>query len=420
MRRREPKDSTPRGFVQLDSDGKPVTMFRDWLSPPGAEDSLFTQNELRSLSGHNETAEEDLGTPKNEFVHFLRYHTREPYYGVPQVISALAAIHGQIHSEARNLRWFINRSVPDWLVVVKTDAATLRDPKGKEEVDEFLDEIEEHMKHLVQGEDHRTMMLKVPRDTMEMEWEELSPAPKDQDYQVYQLRNRDTVIRAYRMLPHRIGIIETASLGTGTGETQEETYKRAQIDPRQEMLEEFFNQVLDEMGWTAIRFKFRDLDVLDEMREMTLLTQAVATRAVTVNEIRRWLSRIVKNQDFPDYDDEFEDPENTVKSNVPIMFVEPAGAGVAFPPGAGVEPFAPGGSAEPTPGFQGLRAPIEIDRTYEPLATQLREALAPRMKEERRRLFAAGRRNGRPKPQATATGNADRALPAPKTPLRPS
>jgi len=340
---------------------------------------------------------------------------------VPQVIAALNAVYGQIYSDARNLRWFINRSVPDWLVMVKAQSSTLRDNAGREEVDDFLDEVEEHMKHLVQGEDHRTMMLKVPTDILEMEWEELTPAPKDQDYQVYQIRNRDTVIRAYRMLPHRIGIIETASLGSGSGESQEETYKRAQIDPRQEIIEKFVNQILDDMGWDAIRFKFREIDVLDEQREMGMYTQAVASKALTLNEMRRWLSRIVKDQDFPDYDEPDSDPEGTAQAKTPLMLLElQQGGPLVLPFGAGIEPFAPPSpNGEGQPSFGQLRAPVEIDRSYEDIARLVRDGLATKVETHRRRLFGAGRRgtNGRQESKATGTGNADRKVPA-TTPVR--
>lgn len=393
IRRRRPSDDgEPRGYVQLDDNGRQVTAFRDWRSDPNDPASRFTAAELRGLRAHHGRGDDDVDAPKNELVDFRRYHPTDAYYGVPQVIPALTAVYGQIFADARNLRWFINRSIPDWLIAIKADSATLRDPQKKSVIEKYMKALEEHMKHLVQGQDHRTLIVKLPRDTLEIEFEKLSTEPDFESFAGYQTRNRDMVVRAYRMLPHRIGIIETASLGTGTGETQEETYKRAQVDPRQLMLEDFFNQLLDEMGWTAVRFKFREIDVVDEAREMGLYSQAVTSKAMTLNEMRAWLSRIVKDQDFAPYTDDDQ-------ADIPLLLLElQVGGPLVLPPQFGpVEPVAPPVREPETP------RTARVDPGFANIHRRLREGLGGKVRQHRQRVLAAGRRNGDPQTAAAAS-----------------
>lgn len=389
-----PEGAKPRGFVQITNDGQTnaQTSYRPWLSDPKDPDYRFTQRELIELKAHDSTIDAELGTPieegmpKNELVDFKYYHSAEVHYGVPKVIAALAAIYGQIYSEARNLRFFVNRGVPDWVVSIEADNATLIDETpggGKEQVEAFEKLIEEHMKHLIQGEDHRTLIVKIPRDQIEAKWERLIDPLRDQDHQVYELRNRDKVIRAYRVLPHRIGIIETASLGTGTGETQEETYKRAQIDPRQKKFEDFARQLFDEMGWHMIELKFQDLDVTDEEREVGIFERAWNTHVLSINEAREWLSDIRKEKEYHRHPDPIAD--------IPWALLEAQNGGpITLPstmmglPGADESPRTASPSGEP-------RALRSEPQTYQQWSRLQRERLERKRETVARRLKGNGR-----------------------------
>jgi hypothetical protein len=241
--------------------------------------------------------------------------------------------------------------------------------------------IEEHLKYMIEGEDYKTLILELPIGDIEVTWERLSPEVKDQDFEVYQTRNRDIVMRVYRMLPHRVGIIEAASLGSGTGESQEETYKRAQVDPRQNVLEEFVDELLVRKTWTLIEFKFREIDVLDEAREMGLYVQASTTKVMTINELRNWLSRIVKDQDFPEYDDD--------RADIPVMFIEPElMAPVGFPGQPTIEPFGP--AVEPAIA-QLAAGPAwrTVDPDYANIARRMRAGLQERLAADRARVMGA-------------------------------
>ena len=379
------------GFVQLDNNGKEVAIFRGWGTDANAESSRYDAHEGRRFG-------KPTGTIKNELKQFKRYHSAEAYYGVPQVISALVALYGNIFSDSRNLRYFINRSVPEWLVTVKAEMHNWSDESFTQLVDDYISEVTEHLKYMIEGDDYRTLVTKVPSDALEVEWTKLSPDIKDQDFQEYQTRNRDMIVRAYRMLPHRIGIIETASLGAGTGESQEETYKRAQVDPRQEMLESFFDEILEETGIELVQFKFREIDMLDEQREAGIYQGVAGTKILTVNEMRRWVSRIVKDQDFPDYDDD--------QADIPLIFVEPQilGGGFGFGPGTPLlEPYA-AGEIQGAPVTRQLSMTPTVDPRYANVHRRIQQTLA-RRDEMRERIM--GRSNG--EGQARPVDDASRA-----------
>jgi capsid portal protein len=323
-----------RTWVQLNDQGQAVAFFREFGSSPEDPTSRMTQDEA-SRSRTQKTA----GALKNEVWVVKHHHPAELHYGVPPIIPALVALKGNLQAEARNLRYFLNRAMPDYLIQLMADASALAaedeaDMAGTGEVlGKVEDKIEELLTAVARGDDYKTGFLRVPRDQCELKFEKLGVSIADAEFVEYTRQNRDTQLRVYGVPPHRIGIIETASLGTGTGETQEETYKRSVIEPRQLDLEAFFNRVLDEHGLKLVRFKFRDIDVTDEEREMVMLATGVATGAPTLNEARAWLSRLVHDQDFPPYSEDenvSDDP-----SDVPIMLQQQAAGGG--------EPGAPGG-----------------------------------------------------------------------------
>ena len=328
------------GAIQLDEAGREVAFFRPFGSQPTGM-ALMDATEARITGA-------EAGELKHEIKNFRRYNAAELFYGVPPIISALAHVYGNIFSETRNVRYFFNRAMPDWLVEIKAARSTFNDDGTNAILDQYENAILEHMHFILQGDDQRTLMLRLPTGEIETKWEKLDTGLDDKDFLLgFRTANRDVIIGVYRMPPHRIGIVETASLGTGSGESQEETYKHSQLDPQQEMLEEFFNAILDDWGYKSIRFKFNEIDVIDELREWQMFAIASATGSLSVNEERTWISEIRKTQDFDDVDEDI--------ATLPKWIVEQQSAqmlGATFP-GPGV------------PTFRGSSSPLEMDRETE-------------------------------------------------------
>jgi capsid portal protein len=324
-----------RAYAQIGSDGKEVAYFRRFKfteTKAKAPEIYFSQDEAATMRYRGKQVME--GELKPELIDHKIYHPQSDHYGIPPIIAALTHLVGNIYSQNRNLRFFFNRGMPDYLVIVKADAAAFGDPLQGPLINQFVDSIEEHMKFLQEGEDYRVLTVRLPTGQIEVTLEKLGTAPQDQEFAGYQEDNSKAIVRVYRMLPHRLGIIETASLGSGTGESQEETYKRSQIDPLQSMLEGDFDSALDSAMILALRAKYAEIDVLDEAREMSLYVQASGVGDISINEGRAWLSRIVKDQDFPQDESDWAD--------IPRKLLELQLAQLIAPGEGGVRTFAAG------------------------------------------------------------------------------
>lgn len=351
-----------KGYMQLNAESRKIAAFfrpfgEDVKTPEEAPWQYLTRTEASQV-------EKTAGTLKNELLDFKRYHPAEVHYGIPPLISAMNAVAGNIFSDNRNVRFFINRGLPDWVVTIKADQATFSDPESKVIIDEFQASLEEHMRYLKEGDDYRILTLRLPSGELEVTWEKLNTELKDQNFQIYQTRNRDIIFRVYRMLPARAGVIETASLGSGTGESQNETYKRAQIDPRQLRFENFINTLLDQMTWTLVRFKCNEIDIVDEEREILIYSTAVTSKALSLNDKRAWLSRIIRDQDFPPSDEEFASlPDSLLELVVAGVLQQ---AGVVTPWAAGYPIVRPSIRESPDQGLAALRARMAARATPTP------------------------------------------------------
>jgi hypothetical protein len=159
-------------FVQIDQVGRAVAFFRQFLSRPGDETSRHTVEEA-IWSG------QESGSIKNELVEFRRYHPRELYYGIPPIVAALSNLYGNIFSDDRNLRFFVNRALPDWIVEIKASRSTLLDPQSKIIIDQYEQALREHLQNVIQGDDYRCLVIRLPNDEIETVWTKLSTEVKD-------------------------------------------------------------------------------------------------------------------------------------------------------------------------------------------------------------------------------------------------
>jgi capsid portal protein len=284
-------------YAQVSEGGRPLAYFRRFGSDPNDPASLLDQAEAR-IAGR------PVGSLKGELADFRRYHPAERYYGVPPIVAAFNQVAGNIFASNRNVRFFVNRAMPDYVVMIKADQASLEDPAAKKLIDDAQTMLEDHMEYMVKGQDHKTLTLLLPTGNVELEFMRVGDLPSDQEWGQYQKDNRDTILRVYRIRPEELGIIETAHLGSGTGENQAERYKRAQIEPSQTVFEDFWNGILDAGDFLLVRFAYAELDIIDEAVEITMCSAAAGTGGISVNDIRRWLSRVIKDQDFPDDEDE--------------------------------------------------------------------------------------------------------------------
>jgi capsid portal protein len=225
----------------------------------------------------------------NEMLWWRHYHSYSPVYGIPKIVPALAAVRGYQYQADRNIKFFFNRTLPEWCLMVKGDLVG-----AEKELEVFRENIGNHLELMLRGDHYRLLYLEIPKE-IELEWKKLGPDHKDADFREYRKDNRDEILRSYGMLPHRVGIIETGNIGTGTGETQIEVYKASVVKPRQETWEKKLANLMRE--GLSIRdhyAKFDEIDTLDEEREAGILAKIGALPFLTINEGREWITKYLK------------------------------------------------------------------------------------------------------------------------------
>jgi hypothetical protein len=269
-----------KGHVMLGRNTRDHAFFRTLFSDPTEESSI----------------DPTTGSVLNEMIYFRTYHPASPYYGVPTIVPAIQAIKGNTLSTARNLRFFTNRSFPEYLVEIRSTT----DNVPTDELAELEQNIDEHFKNILRGEDYKTLRVTLPAG-VSIHLEALGIKFDDVTLRQYRIDNRDEVVRSQGMMPNRIGIIESGNLGGGTGASQIEIYKTSTIKPPQEMFERVINMILHQeqpkgFGLKTVRWKIDEIDTIDEAREASIASQLSATGWLTVNEGRAYASQFLKIQ----------------------------------------------------------------------------------------------------------------------------
>lgn len=349
------------GYVMLSLETNRWAFFRKAFSDPEAE-----------------TSQNDDGDVFNEMFFWKEYHPGSIHYGLPPIVPAMRAIKGSLYAGERNIRFFQNRAMPEYVVIVEGQTDNI----NALELNKLLDDLEEHWANVLKGDDYRTWIGYLPAG-ITIRLEKVSIDVNDGTHLEYSRTNRDEILRANGMMPNRIGIIETGNIGAGTGESQIEIYKASMVEPIQEMLERTINAILHRetpqgFGLKSLKFKLNDLDTSDELVQAQIASLIASTGWPTFNDGRAYLSRFSK-MDFEEI------PENW--ADLPPQIVYPQLSGVietpiapemetpGFRPGVSplgtpipaLGPSAPG-SPIPATTPSGMstrpRAPIAVDRAY--------------------------------------------------------
>ena len=95
---------------------------------------------------------------------------------------------------------------------------------------------------------------------------------------------RDMILTAYGVQPGKAGIRETASLGSGTGESQDKDFKDM-MSAKSKLIEGAFNKVLGHNGFEEL-FQFNEMDIEDKLKRTQIETNKLSAGILTVNEVR--------------------------------------------------------------------------------------------------------------------------------------
>jgi len=241
-----------------------------------------TEHELGSLSSEDRA---------NELMMWTNYTTRSDFYGLPDVMPALGAIHGDISRRDYNIEFFNNFGVPSYAVWITGDF----DPGEPDEegVTPLEKTLQQRFNELAKSP-HSTLVMSVPTPEgqgdakVDIKLEPLSTDVKEASFRMYRKDNRDEVLASHAVPPYRIGIAEEGALGGSTAKESTEVYKRSVVEPRQSSIELAMNQILrDGLEVDDWAFEFQEIDNTDLQFDLQLAQGLFGMGAMTPRMVMR-------------------------------------------------------------------------------------------------------------------------------------
>jgi len=224
----------------------------------------------------------------NELIPLLKYHPRSDYYGIPDVIPALGAVLGDLNARDYNLDFFANGAIPAYAVIIE----------GADATEEVKQAIEAFFKHQVKGlgNQHRTIVMAIPETGVKVRFEKLSVDVKEGSFKLYRQENRDEILSAHGVPPVRAMLFTSGALGRDVSADLDKIYQETTIRSNIEMIERVMNAIIqDGMGITDLAFKLNRIRFTDIAALGSFVSAVVASKSLTVNELREMLSPLFEN-----------------------------------------------------------------------------------------------------------------------------
>jgi PBSX family phage portal protein len=230
---------------------------------------------FRPLGGPEE-ADPLTGEPQNEIMHLKKYTPQSSYYGIPDIVAAMAAIVGDKEAREYNIDFFENHAVPRLAIIVE----------GGQLSDDVLAQIQEYMETEIRGQGHKTLVLDVPGNDVRIRLEPLTVGvSQDAAFLEYRKANRDEVLMVHRVPPSKITVVEHANLANS--KDQDKTFREQVIRPEQRRIEYRLNRMIrEQMGIGDWRFRFEEMDLSEAREEAEIARIYSEIGAWTVEEIR--------------------------------------------------------------------------------------------------------------------------------------
>jgi len=289
-------DHIPSHTMRIHKDGARACQIRGnrkrWFKLAGEEiDVDYETGEVKPIG------EMDESRRASEVIWILNYTPRSDYYGLPDFIPALGAIHGDLARRDYNITFFDNFGVPAYAVFVTGNF----DPGEADETGrtELEKSIEGHFQELAKNP-HSTLVLTVPsnagdsQNDVKINFQPLAVEVKEASFRLYRTDNRDEVLASHGVPPYRMGIAETGSLGGDTAVETTEIYKRSIIQPRQEVLEALFNlHIIGQhedigLGIDDYTWELGEIDTTDEAHDVDMVKAMFDMGAMSPNNIAEY------------------------------------------------------------------------------------------------------------------------------------
>lgn len=181
---------------------------------------------------------------KNEYISAKNYSPNSYYYGVPDYLGAIGAIVQDKLSSDYNTYKFLNKSIPESIIIVK----------GMELSAEARDSIKTFFEQQYKGVNNtaRSLILHIDSQNGQdcsIDVKPIDTSNKEGAYRGLRTDLRDEIISTHGVPKRILGIATAGSLGgTGEGKNQLKIFQDCIIEPRQKKLEYLLNNKIVKEG----------------------------------------------------------------------------------------------------------------------------------------------------------------------------
>lgn len=212
---------------------------------------------------------------EDDLIHIYRPNPRfkEQHHGVSLVDSCAEYIALQMNAIRYNNNILTNNGLsPDTILSYDSDVS---DSNFNAEVERL---------QLMKDEADKTGGMLVTRGAT---FQTASNTNKDMNYLELMKYCRDNIIQNFGVPPQVFGIVETANLGSGSGDSQKKDWKTT-FEGESRFVEDGFNNTLRKQGFTE-RFHYGLIDSEDELYNANINSIYLQNGVYTVNEVRNSL-----------------------------------------------------------------------------------------------------------------------------------
>jgi PBSX family phage portal protein len=213
----------------------------------------------------------------NEIIHYKEYSPLNTYYGVPDIISAISALHGDQLANQYNIDYFANKATPRYVVTLK----------GAKLSADAEDKMFRFLQTSLKGQNHRTLYIPLPGDNdqnkVEFKMEPIENGVQEASFNEYRVRNREDILIAHQVPLSKIGGADSAAIAAALA--QDRTFKEQVARPAQRNLEKMLNKIIRERT-DVLELKFNELTLTDEIAQSQILERYVRNKIILPNEAR--------------------------------------------------------------------------------------------------------------------------------------
>lgn len=221
------------------------------------------------------------GEVPNEVIHIKKYSPEQGFYGVPDIIAAMAAVTGNEFASRYNLDYFENKAVPRYVVVIKGGKIGAQ---GQKELLRFFDSA-------VKGTNHRTVIVPLPADDStngktSFEMKAIEAGVQDASFVNYHKINIQSILMAEKTPITKVGLAEGVNLAVARD--ADKTFKENVCRPEQRILDKKLGMIFKEKT-NLLRFKINELTITDEDTQSKIDERYLRMQSILPNEVRaRW------------------------------------------------------------------------------------------------------------------------------------